>query len=93
MCVSVCVRMWAYVRMCVRVCGTITPLLSSNLFTPQVDQVYKIIEVLGMPPDHIIHKASRAEKFFERSSVGTWILKRPRDSRKVTAVCIQWTHV
>lgn len=54
--------------------------------------MYKIIEVLGMPPDHIINKASRAEKFFERSSMGTWILKRPRDSRKVTVmnncVCI-----
>jgi len=39
-----------------------------------------------MPPDHIINKASRAEKFFERSSIGTWTLKRPRDSRKVTII-------
>jgi len=49
----------------------------------QVDQVFKIIEVLGMPPDHIINKASRAEKFFERTSMGTWVPRRPRDGRKV----------
>ena len=50
--------------------------------------MYKIIEVLGMPPDHIINKASRSEKFFERSSMGTWVLKRSRDSRKVIFVYI-----
>ncbi|XP_065920815.1 dual specificity tyrosine-phosphorylation-regulated kinase 1B-like isoform X2 [Dysidea avara] len=48
----------------------------------EVDQVFKIIEVLGMPPDHIITKASRAEKFFERTTMGTWVLRRPRDGRK-----------
>ena len=51
--------------------------------------MFKIIEVLGMPPDHIITKASRAEKFFERTTMGTWVLRRPRDGRKVklTTTC------
>ena len=62
------------------------------LFAQQVDQVYKIIEVLGMPPDHIINKASRSEKFFERSSMGVWTLKRSRDSRKVIHMCVLCTY-
>ena len=42
------------------------------------------MEVLGVPPDHILHMASRTEKFFEKGASGNWILKRFRgDSRKV----------
>lgn len=48
----------------------------------EFDQVAKIVEVLGIPPDHILHMASRTEKFFEKGASGNWILKRFRDSRK-----------
>ncbi len=52
----------------------------------QFDQVCKIVEVLGVPPAHVLDKASRTEKFFERTSTGTWILHRHRDGRKVTSL-------
>lgn len=48
----------------------------------EFDQVAKIVEVLGVPPDHILHMASRTEKFFEKAASGNWILKRFRESRK-----------
>ena len=49
----------------------------------QVDQVCKIVEVLGVPPSHVLERASRTEKFFEKGPGGNWILRRPRDGRKV----------
>jgi hypothetical protein len=53
----------------------------------QFDQVAKIVEVLGIPPDHILHMASRTEKFFEKGTSGNWMLKRLRgDNRKVRIV-------
>ena len=42
----------------------------------------KIVEVLGIPPAHILEKASRKDKFFERGPGGTWTLKRHRDRSK-----------
>ena len=51
----------------------------------------KIVEVLGIPPTHILERATRRDKFFERESGGTWIFKRQRDGRKVrflhTRIC------
>ena len=61
--------------MCVPQCS-----LSCSL---QFDQVAKIVEVLGVPPDHILHLASRTDKFFEKGTSGNWILRRFRDNRKV----------
>ncbi len=54
----------------------------------------KIVEVLGIPPDHILHMASRTEKFFEKGAGGNWMLRRFRDSRKVEmqAQLFQWSH-
>ena len=51
----------------------------------QVDQMCKIVEVLGIPPGSLLEKASRTEKFFERGPGGTWTLKRLRDAKKVCA--------
>jgi serine/threonine protein kinase len=50
----------------------------------QVDQVSKIVEVLGIPPAHVLERASssRTEKFFEKGPGGNWMLRRPRDGRK-----------
>ena len=57
-----------------------------RLSSLQFDQVCKIVEVLGIPPTHVLEKASRTEKFFERGPGGNWMLQRPRDGRKVS-VC------
>ena len=43
----------------------------------------KIVEVLGVPPPLVLERASRTEKFFEKGPGGNWILRRPRDGRKV----------
>ena len=49
----------------------------------EFDQVCKIVEVLGIPPAHMLVNASRTEKYFEKGPGGNWMLRRPRDSRKV----------
>lgn len=48
----------------------------------------KIVEVLGIPPAHIIEKAARRDKYFERLSDGTWTLKKHREGRKVRKVIL-----
>ena len=60
----------------------------------QVDQVCKIVEVLGIPPAHVLERASgcRTEKFFEKGPGGNWVLKRHRDGRKVGSMCLLEVH-
>ena len=41
------------------------------------------MEVLGIPPTHIIERAARKDKYFERLVDGTWTLKKHREGRKV----------
>ena len=53
----------------------------------QFDQVGKIVEVLGIPPDHILQVASRTKKFFEKGPSGNWMMKRSRDGRRVSVRC------
>lgn len=58
------------------------PLFSgSNEF----DQMNKIIEVLGMPPAHIINQAQKAHKYFVMTSKGTWGLRKGREGKKYKA--------
>ena len=62
----------------------------------QVDQVCKIVEVLGIPPAHVLERASgsRTDKFFEKGPGGNWMLKRHRDGRKVCIhTSIVYVHV
>eukprot|EP00057_Strongylocentrotus_purpuratus_P026801 XP_011681275.1 PREDICTED: dual specificity tyrosine-phosphorylation-regulated kinase 1A [Strongylocentrotus purpuratus] len=47
----------------------------------ELDQMNKIIEVLGMPPNHIIEQAPKAHKYFIKTEK-TWVLKRSRDGKK-----------
>ncbi|XP_072166377.1 dual specificity tyrosine-phosphorylation-regulated kinase 1B-like [Diadema setosum] len=47
----------------------------------EVDQMNKIIEVLGMPPTHIIEQAPKAHKYFIKTEK-SWVLKRSRDGKK-----------
>ncbi|XP_012547576.1 serine/threonine-protein kinase minibrain isoform X2 [Bombyx mori] len=45
----------------------------------EVDQMNKIVEVLGMPPDHLLDQAHKTRKFFEKlpaSDGGGYVLKK-----------------
>uniref|UniRef100_A0A8C5M734 Dual specificity tyrosine-phosphorylation-regulated kinase 1A n=1 Tax=Leptobrachium leishanense TaxID=445787 RepID=A0A8C5M734_9ANUR len=48
----------------------------------EVDQMNKIVEVLGIPTAHILDQAPKARKFFEKATDGTWILKKTKDGKK-----------
>lgn len=43
----------------------------------------KIVEVLGVPPRHMLDQAPKASKFFDRLGDGTWIPKRTKDGKLV----------
>lgn len=49
----------------------------------QVDQMNKIVEVLGIAPAHILDQAPKARKFFEKLPDGTWNLKKTKDGKRV----------
>lgn len=43
----------------------------------------KIIEVLGMPPKHLLDQAHKARKYFDKLPTdGSYVLKRPKDGKK-----------
>ncbi|XP_018319847.1 serine/threonine-protein kinase minibrain isoform X2 [Agrilus planipennis] len=49
----------------------------------EVDQMNKIVEVLGMPPKHLLDQANKARKFFDKlPGDGKYILKKPKDGKK-----------
>uniref|UniRef100_A0A673HSF5 Dual specificity tyrosine-phosphorylation-regulated kinase 1A n=1 Tax=Sinocyclocheilus rhinocerous TaxID=307959 RepID=A0A673HSF5_9TELE len=48
----------------------------------EVDQMNKIVEVLGVPPNHILEQASKARKFFEKMSDSTWCVKKTKDGKR-----------
>lgn len=60
--------------------GVVANLTKLNL---QVDQMNKIVEVLGIPPNHIMDLAPKARKFFEKLSDGTWSVKKTKDGKRV----------
>lgn len=55
-----------------------------NQFLSKVDQMNKIVEVLGIPPNHIMDLAPKARKFFEKLSDGTWSVKKTKDGKRVS---------
>ena len=58
--------------------------VANPTFPPlQVDQMNKIVEVLGIPPNHIMDLAPKARKFFEKLSDGTWSVKKTKDGKRV----------
>lgn len=67
--------------------------VKSALFTyfdwlsPQFDQMMKIVEVLGMPPKHILDQAPKAKKYFDQLPDGSYISKKPKDGKKVRFGC------
>ncbi|XP_040567407.2 serine/threonine-protein kinase minibrain [Lepeophtheirus salmonis] len=48
----------------------------------EVDQMNKIVEVLGMPPKHLLDQAPKAKKYFHKLTDGTYALNPPKDGRK-----------
>lgn len=44
----------------------------------------KIVEVLGMPPKHILDQAHKARKYFDKVSPGEggYVLRKPKDGRR-----------
>lgn len=60
--------------------GHLAPLTAA---CPQVDQMSRIVEVLGIPPAPMLEQAPKARKYFERLPGGGWTLRRTKELRKV----------
>ncbi|XP_029397618.1 dual specificity tyrosine-phosphorylation-regulated kinase 1B isoform X3 [Mus pahari] len=48
----------------------------------EVDQMSRIVEVLGIPPAPMLDQAPKARKYFERLPGGGWTLRRTKELRK-----------
>ncbi|XP_078062464.1 dual specificity tyrosine-phosphorylation-regulated kinase 1B-like isoform X1 [Mustelus asterias] len=48
----------------------------------EVDQMNKIVEVVGIPPSHMLEQAPKARKYFEKLSDGLWVIKKVKDMKK-----------
>ncbi|CAG9863010.1 unnamed protein product [Phyllotreta striolata] len=49
----------------------------------EIDQMNKIVEVLGMPPKHLLDQANKTRKFFEKlPGERRYILKKSKDGKK-----------
>jgi len=44
----------------------------------------KIVEVLGVPPSHMLDAAPKARKYFDKLSDGLWTVKKNKDVKKVS---------
>lgn len=44
----------------------------------------KIVEVLGMPPKHVIDQAPKVRKYFDQLPDGSYICKKSKDGKKVS---------
>ncbi|XP_029736160.2 dual specificity tyrosine-phosphorylation-regulated kinase 1B isoform X2 [Aedes albopictus] len=51
----------------------------------EADQINKIVEVLGMPPKHILDQAHKTRKFFEKLPDGSYVLRKTQNQRKYKA--------
>ncbi len=54
----------------------------------EFDQMNKIVEVLGMPPLHMLEQGSKSKRYFDKLPDGTWTPKRmpaTKDSKKYRA--------
>lgn len=48
----------------------------------EVDQMNKIVEVLGMPPKYLLDQAHKTRKYFEKLPSEAYILKKSKDGKK-----------
>lgn len=51
----------------------------------------KIVEVLGVPPSHMLDAAPKARKYFDKLSDGLWTVKKNKDVKKVR-LCVGALH-
>jgi len=47
----------------------------------EFDQVNKIVEVLGIPPKHVLDQAPKAKKFFHKLANGSYVLNVSKEKR------------
>lgn len=43
----------------------------------------KIVEVLGVPPAHMLDHAPKARKYFDKMPDGSYVPKKSKDGKKV----------
>ena len=48
----------------------------------EFDQMNKIVEVLGMPPAHMLEQGSKAKRYFDKYPNGEWQVKRIKEGKK-----------
>jgi len=48
----------------------------------EVDQMNKIVEVLGLPPKHILDQAHKTRKFFDKAPEGSYVLKKTTNNQR-----------
>lgn len=48
----------------------------------EFDQMMKVVEVLGIPPKHMLESAPKARKFFDRLPDGSYVCKSSKDGKK-----------
>ena len=48
----------------------------------EFDQMNKIVEVLGIPPIHMLEQGSKSRRYFDRYPDGTWQIKRVKEGKK-----------
>jgi dual specificity tyrosine-phosphorylation-regulated kinase 1 len=49
--------------------------------TNEFDQMMKIVEVLGMPPTHILEQGTKTKRFFDHLPDNTWIPRKNKEKR------------
>lgn len=52
----------------------------------------KIVEVLGLPPKHMLEGAPKARKFFDRLADGSYVCKSSKDGKKVSKCCFYFIY-
>ena len=58
----------------------------------EVDQMNKIVEVLGMPPKAMLDQANKTKKYFDKLPDGTYVLRKPKDGKKYKAPAHRRLH-
>jgi len=48
----------------------------------------KMIEVLGLPPQHLLTDAPKVSKYFDRRADGVFVLKQPECQQVTDSVCL-----
>jgi dual specificity tyrosine-phosphorylation-regulated kinase 1 len=50
--------------------------------TNEIDQMNKIVEVLGMPPKQLLDTAAKTRKYFDKMPDGSYVLRKSKDGKK-----------